>query len=68
MAYEKQVWENGKVITSEMLNHIEDGISTIDNVVATDTEKVKLIDQIKSDLEALKARVDALESKTQSIR
>lgn len=37
--------------------------STIDNVVATDTEKVKLIDQIKSDLEALKARVDALESK-----
>ena len=63
MAYEKQVWENGKVITSEMLNHIEDGISTIDNVVATDTEKVKLIDQIKSDLEALKARVDVLESK-----
>lgn len=63
MAYEKQVWENGKVITSEMLNHIEDSISTIDNVVATDTEKVKLIDQIKSDLEALKARVDALESK-----
>lgn len=63
MAYEKQVWENGKVITSEMLNHIEDGISTIDNVVATDTEKVKLIDQIKSDLEALKARVDTLESK-----
>lgn len=63
MAYEKQVWENGQVITSEMLNHIEDGISTIDNVVATDTEKVKLIDQIKSDLEALKARVDTLESK-----
>lgn len=63
MSYEKQVWENGKVITSEMLNHIEDGISTIDNVVDTDTEKVKLIDKIKSDLEALKARVDALESK-----
>ena len=63
MAYEKQVWENGQVITSEMLNHIEDGISTIDNVVTTDTEKVKLIDQIKSDLESLKARVDALESK-----
>ena len=60
---EKQVWENGQVITSEMLNHIEDGISAIDKVVATDTEKVKLIDQIKSDLEALKARVDALESK-----
>lgn len=63
MSYEKQVWENGKVITSEMLNHIEDGISTIDKVVTADTEKVKLIDQIKSDLEALKARVDALESK-----
>lgn len=63
MAYEKQVWENGQVITSEMLNHIEDGISAIDKVVVTDTEKVKLIDQIKSDLEALKARVDALESK-----
>lgn len=63
MTYEKQVWENGQVITSEMLNHIEDGISAIDKVVTTDTEKVKLIDQIKSDLEALKARVDALESK-----
>lgn len=63
MSYEKQVWENGKVITSEMLNHIEEGISAIDKVVTTDTEKVKLIDQIKSDLEALKARVDALESK-----
>lgn len=63
MAYEKQVWENGQVITSEMLNHIEDGISAIDKVVTSDTEKVKLIDQIKSDLEALKARVDALESK-----
>ena len=63
MSYEKQVWENGQVITSEMLNHIEDGISTIDKVVTADTEKVKLIDQIKSDLEALKARVDALESK-----
>ena len=46
-----------------MLNHIEDGISAIDKVVTSDTEKVKLIDQIKSDLEALKARVDALESK-----
>lgn len=46
-----------------MLNHIEDGISAIDKVVTADTEKVKLIDQIKSDLEALKARVDALESK-----
>lgn len=63
MTYEKQVWENGQVITSEMLNHIEDGISAIDKVVTTDTEKVKLIDQIKSDLEALKERVDALESK-----
>ena len=63
MAYEKQVWENGQVITSEMLNHIEDGISAIYKVVTSDTEKVKLIDQIKSDLEALKARVDALESK-----
>lgn len=63
MSYEKQVWENGQVITSEMLNHIEEGISAIDKVVTADTEKVKLIDQIKSDLEALKARVDALESK-----
>lgn len=68
MTYEKQVWENGQVITSEMLNHIEDGISAIDKVVTTDTEKVKLIDQIKSDLEALKARVDALESKPYFIR
>lgn len=26
MAYEKQIWENGDVITADKLNHIEDGI------------------------------------------
>lgn len=26
MAYEKQTWETGEVITAEKLNHIEDGI------------------------------------------
>lgn len=62
MAFQKKEWKSGDTLSHVELNHIEDGISTIDNVVATDTEKVKLIDQIKSDLEALKARVDALES------
>ena len=27
MAYEKQNWNNGDVITAEKLNHIEDGIA-----------------------------------------
>lgn len=63
MAFQKKEWKSGDTLSHVELNRIEDGISTIDNVVTTDTEKVKLIDQIKSDLEALKARVDALESK-----
>lgn len=63
MAFQKKEWKSGDTLSHVELNRIEDGISTIDNVVATDTEKVKLIDQIKSDLEALKARVDTLESK-----
>ena len=28
MAYEKQTWVNGEVITAEKLNHIEDGIGS----------------------------------------
>ena len=28
MAYEKQIWANGDVITAEKLNHIEDGITS----------------------------------------
>jgi len=31
MAYEKQTWANGDVITAEKLNHIEDGIENGDN-------------------------------------
>lgn len=30
MAYEKQTWQDGEVITKEKLNHIEDGIANIE--------------------------------------
>ena len=30
MAYDKYTWKNGEVITQEKLNHIEDGIASID--------------------------------------
>ena len=44
MAYEKQTWVTGEVITKEKLNHMEDGIAnsggvvTITATVTTDTE------------------------------
>lgn len=28
MAYEKQTWQTGDVITADKLNHIEDGIAS----------------------------------------
>ena len=31
MAYEKQTWTNGEVITQEKLNHMEDGIANADS-------------------------------------
>lgn len=33
MAYEKQTWETGQVITAEKLNHMEDGIEGASNNV-----------------------------------
>lgn len=30
MSYTKQTWETGDVITSEKLNHIEDGVANVD--------------------------------------
>lgn len=32
MAYEKQTWVTGEIITEEKLNHMEDGIVNIQNV------------------------------------
>ena len=34
--YFKQTWNNGDVITSAKMNHIEDGIENVDNSVPTD--------------------------------
>lgn len=33
--YFKQTWNNGDVITSAKMNHIEDGIKSVDNSVPT---------------------------------
>lgn len=40
MSYEKQIWENGQTITAEKLNHIEEGIASING---TQSAKVKFI-------------------------
>ena len=66
MAYEKQVWEKGQVIMSEMLNHIEDGISAIDKVVASECHISTTTYHLPNDVstaEFNQALVDALESK-----
>ena len=36
MAYEKQTWATGQVITAEKLNHIEDGIEAVEQEIPTD--------------------------------
>lgn len=33
MAYEKQVWDDGDIITKERMNHMEDGIAGDDPIV-----------------------------------
>lgn len=40
MAYEKQTWNNGDVITEGKLNHIEEGIDIIDDDLSTLNGKV----------------------------
>ena len=34
MAYEKQTWANGDVITANKLNHIKDGIGNINGILS----------------------------------
>lgn len=38
MAYEKQTWKSGDVVTSAKLNHIEDGIAANNNVMIVNVE------------------------------
>lgn len=39
MAYEKQTWVDGELITKEKLNHIEEGISNIELIPGPKGEK-----------------------------
>ena len=41
MAYQKQNFTDGQVLTAEHLNHIEEGISAMDEVVLIDTSTQK---------------------------
>ena len=41
MAYEKQNFVDGQILTAEHLNHIEDGISAMDEIVLIDTSTQK---------------------------
>lgn len=44
MSYEKQTWKTGDIITSEGLNHIEDGIANNQIVIIDATVNIKEID------------------------
>ena len=41
MAYQKQNFTDGQVLTAEHLNHIESGISAMDEIVLIDTSTQK---------------------------
>ena len=41
MAYEKQNFVDGQILTAEHLNHIESGISAMDEIVLIDTSTQK---------------------------
>lgn len=41
MAYEKQYFVDGQILTAEHLNHIESGISAMDEIVLIDTSTQK---------------------------
>lgn len=41
MAYQKQNFTDGQVLTAEHLNHIERGISAMDEIVLIDTSTQK---------------------------
>lgn len=41
MAYQKQNFTDGQVLTAEHLNHIENGISAMDEIVLIDTSTQK---------------------------
>lgn len=63
MNYQKQNFANGEVLNAYQLNHIEDGITSLENDVAatkgdlsTETTRAEQAEQ------ALSARTDALES------
>lgn len=41
MAYKKQNFTDGQVLTADHLNHIENGISAMDEIVLVDTSTQK---------------------------
>lgn len=46
MAYEKQVWECGDVVTAEKLNHIEEGIESASESGGGTVEVIKIAENI----------------------
>lgn len=45
MAYEKQTWVTGEVITKEKLNHMEDGIANGGGVIAINIDEDNKLDK-----------------------
>lgn len=63
MSYQKQNFANGEVLNAYQLNHIEDGISALeDDVTATKGDLSAETSRAEKAEQALSARTDALES------
>lgn len=57
MAYEKQTWVTGEVITKEKLNHMEDGIANGIMIVTADPQTTKLNKTFNELKNAFKANI-----------
>lgn len=63
MSYQKQNFANGEVLNAYQLNHIEDGITSLENdVTATKDDLSAETTRAEKAEQALSARTDALES------
>lgn len=63
MSYQKQNFANGEVLNAYQLNHIEDGITSLENdVTATKGDLSAETTRAEQAEQALSARTDALES------
>lgn len=68
MAYKKQNWQSNELLTSEKLNHMEDGIATANTIVTQSTAGLMAVeDKIKLDGIAAGAAVTSVNNQTGAV-